>query len=258
MSATYYEAGPMIPAELVSSFVKAESVAVLTGAGISAESGVPTFREAQKGLWSQYDPQELATPEAFRCNPELVWQWYSWRRELIAGAEPNAGHRALSELENHVPKLTLITQNVDGLHRQAGSTSVIELHGNIARTICSQEGMVIDAWPEREELPPKCPRCGGLLRPDVVWFGESLPAEAVALALEASRRCDLFLSVGTSALVQPAASLPFEARHHGATLVEVNVEETPLTAFADYQLKGQAGRVIPLLLNEITIARNPK
>src|SRR5574341_154130 len=200
-----------IPPVLIESLRAARHVAVLTGSGISAESGVPTFRDAQTGLWAKYRPEELATPEAFRRNPRLVWEWYEWRRGLVAKAAPNPGHLALAELERRVPRLTLVTQNVDGLHQQAGSRGVIELHGNLQRTKCFEENVVVEAWPITGAAPPRCPRCGGLLRPDVVWFGEALPQPALAAAVEAAQACDLFFAIGTSALVQPAASLPFEA-----------------------------------------------
>lgn len=237
-----------IPPGLVAALQTARHVAVLTGAGISAESGVPTFRQAQTGLWAQYDPQELATPHAFRRNPRLVWEWYTWRRELVAQAEPNAGHRALVELAQRVPQFTLITQNVDGLHARAGSQNVIELHGNLGRFKCFAEDVLVASWEPTDELPPRCPRCGDLLRPDVVWFGEALPAKALNAASQAARTCDLFLSVGTSALVQPAASLPLEALFHGAVAVEVNPHPTPLTERMSYALVGPAGRVLPALL----------
>jgi NAD-dependent deacetylase len=236
------------PAALVESLRGAERVAVLTGAGISAESGVPTFRDAQTGLWAHYDPEELATPQAFRRDPRLVWQWYAWRRELVSGAAPNAGHYALAELAGHVPAFTLITQNVDGLHQQAGSRQVVELHGNIHRTKCFADGRVVDAWPATDRIPPPCPHCGALLRPDVVWFGENLPLEALQTAVSAAESCDLFLSVGTSALVHPAASLPLLARRHGATVAEINLEPTPLTAEVDVAWHGPAGRLLPALI----------
>ena len=165
---------PGLP-KLIETLRSARYVVVLTGAGVSAESNIPTFREAQTGLWSKYSPEELATPQAFQRNPKLVWEWYAWRRELVAQATPNPGHLALAELEQRVPKFSLITQNVDGLHRRTGSRNVIELHGNINRTKCFDEGDIIDSWPPTAELPPRCPRCGGYLRPDVVWFGETLP-----------------------------------------------------------------------------------
>ncbi|MFQ5422096.1 MAG: NAD-dependent deacylase, partial [Anaerolineae bacterium] len=219
----------IFPETLLLKLRDAQKVAVLTGAGISAESGVPTFREAQTGLWAKYDPEELATPHAFRRNPRLVWEWYAWRRELVANAEPNPGHYALAEMEKRVPNFTLITQNVDGLHPRAGSQRTVALHGDITRVKCSRDGRPVTTWPETEEVPPRCPRCGGLLRPDVVWFGEGLPPDALRTAVTAARSCDVFLSIGTSALVQPAASLPIEALNNGAYVVEVNMNETPLT-----------------------------
>ena len=239
---------PGIPASLVAALRAARSVAVLTGSGISAESGVPTFRDAQTGLWARYDPEELATPEAFEWNPRLVWEWYAWRRELVGKATPNPGHEALAELERRIPELVLITQNVDGLHRRAGSQRVVELHGNIQRSKCSHEGVVVEPREDDTGVPPSCPRCGAPLRPDVVWFGEMLPAGALEEAYEAARRCDLFLSIGTSGVVQPAASLPFEALRSGAVLVEVNPNDTPLTGHAEYALRGRAGEVLPALV----------
>ncbi len=239
---------PSIPVELVEALRSARRVAALTGAGVSAESGVPTFREAQTGLWANYDPTELATPQAFRRNPRRVWEWYAWRRELVGRAKPNPGHLALAKLEQRVPNFTLITQNVDGLHRQAGSRAVIELHGNIHRTTCFDDGAVVESWPETDQLPPRCPRCGGLLRPDVVWFGESLPRPALEAAFEAAEQCDIFLSIGTSALVQPAASLPLVALQRGAVTVEINPNSTPLTPNVTYALPNPAGQALPALL----------
>ncbi len=235
------------PPGLISALSEAERVVALTGSGISAESGVPTFREAQTGLWERYDPQELATPEAFARDPRLVWEWYEWRRGLVAAAEPNPGHEALAKLEERVPAFTLVTQNVDGLHARAGSRAVIELHGNITRSKCSEEGVVVEGY-EDDGKPPSCPRCGAPLRPDVVWFGEMLPAGAMEAASEAARRCDLLLSIGTSSLVYPAAALPYEALEYGATLVEINPDETPLTPHADFALRGRAGEALPELL----------
>ena len=237
-----------IPEGLVATLRSAGSVAVLTGSGISAESGVPTFREAQTGLWARFDPEQLATPEAFARDPRLVWEWCTWRRELVQKAAPNPGHEALAELERHVPSFALITQNVDGLHRRAGSRNVIELHGNIRRSKCSREGIIVEPHEDDTGVPPSCPRCGAHLRPDVVWFGETLPAGAFAEAFDAARDCNLFLSVGTSGLVQPAASLPFEALRRGAVVVEVNPNDTPLTRHASYALRGLAGEVLPDLV----------
>ena len=240
-----------IPLQLLEAFHEAARVVALTGSGISAESGVPTFRDAQTGLWERYDPLELATPEAFARDPRLVWEWYEWRRGLVANAEPNPGHEALAELERRIAGFALVTQNVDGLHQRAGSRRVIELHGNIMRSRCSEEGVVVREH-EGEETPPHCPRCGEFLRPDVVWFGEMLPFGALEEASEAARRCDLFLSIGTSNLVYPAAALPYEALANGATLVEINPTQTPLSANADFKLRGPAGEVLPDLLLKVS------
>lgn len=240
-----------IPPELVERLRSARYVAVLTGAGISAESNIPTFRDAQTGLWAQYSPEELATPQAFRRDPRLVWEWYGWRRELVGQAKPNPGHLALAELERRIPSFTLITQNVDGLHQQAGSRNVIELHGNINRTKCFEEGDVVDSWPATTEVPPRCPRCGGYLRPDVVWFGETLPRQALSAAFEAAEQCDLFMSIGTSSVVQPAASLPVTALGRGAVVVEINPDRTPLTSQVSYVLQGAAGQVLPRLVEAL-------
>jgi len=229
----------------------ATSVAVLTGAGISAESGIPTFRDALTGLWEKFRPEELATPEAFEANPKLVWDWYAWRRGIVANAQPNAGHRALVALEQqcrkHEVDFTLVTQNVDGLHRAAGSLRVVELHGNIRRVKCFDRHHPVESWTEGAEVPA-CPRCGSLLRPDVVWFGEGLPPEALASAVAAARTCDVFLCVGTSTVVEPAASLPFIALEAGARVIEVNPQPTPLSARASVSLRGAAGEILPLLV----------
>ncbi len=237
-----------IPESLITTLRNARNIAILTGSGISAESGVPTFRDAQTGLWARYDPMELATPEAFERDPRLVWEWYAWRRELVGKAAPNPGHEALAELESRVPALVLLTQNVDGLHRRAGSQNVIELHGNIMRSKCSAEGAFAEPREDDPEVPPSCPGCGAFLRPDVVWFGEALPAEALEEAFDAARECDVFFSIGTSGLVQPASSLAFEAQRRGAVVVEVNPDETPLTGHAEYALRGSAGEVLPALV----------
>ena len=238
------------PNPLLHYFLTAQHLVVLSGAGISAESGIPTFRQAQTGLWSQYDPEALATRQAFQRNPRLVWEWYSWRRELIERADPNPAHFALVELSGRMP-LTLITQNVDGLHQLAGSQRVIELHGNIWRNKCFDEEQVIEEWPETEEVPPRCPYCGGWLRPDVVWFGESLSRPVLEAATQAANQCDLFLIVGTSSLVYPAAGLPLMAKARGATLIEINPEKTLLTSEVDYALHGPAGIILPNLLQQL-------
>ncbi len=236
-----------LPPGLVEALRGARRVVVLTGSGISSESAVPTFRDAQTGLWASYDPLELATPGAFDRDPELVWKWYVWRRGLVDSARPNAGHRALADLERRTPHFTLVTQNVDGLHQEAGSSNVMELHGNIRRSRCPAENVTVE--PEvAEHLPPLCPNCGSPLRPDVVWFGEALPAWGLRVASEAARSCDVFLSVGTSGLVYPAASLPYEALEGGAVVVEINPNPTPLSAHADFAVRGRAGDVLPRLV----------
>lgn len=242
-----------VPPKLRHRMAAAKSVTVLTGAGVSAESGVPTFRDAQTGLWAQYNPEDLATPRAFQRNPRLVWEWYEWRRKLVSTARPNPAHRALVEMEKLFPEFHLITQNVDSLHQRAGSSAVIELHGNITRTKCFREGTIISQWPETADVPPKCPNCGGPLRPDVVWFEEALPETEMNLALRAATGCDMFFSIGTAAVVYPAASLPFEALRSGATVIEINPQPTPLTSSASFVLSGPAGVVLPELLNELRV-----
>ncbi len=225
----------------------AESVVVLTGAGISAESGVPTFR-GEGGLWRRFRAEDLATPEAFGRDPKLVWEWYDWRRSVVAEVRPNPGHYALARLQEGRVGFSLITQNVDGLHDLAGSIGPLKLHGDIWEvrcTRCSFKG--VNREVPLPEIPPRC-GCGALLRPDIVWFGESLPAGVIEAAWNLSEQADLFLVVGTSALVQPAASLPLAAKRCGARLVEINPDRTPITPQADIHLSGPAGEILPLLL----------
>jgi len=244
-----------IPTDLVVKLAAAKSVTVLTGAGVSAESGVPTFRDAQTGLWAKYSPEELATPRAFRRNPRLVWEWYECRRQLVAKAKPNPAHLALAGMEPFFPNFHLITQNVDGLHQLAGNRNVTELHGNIMRTKCFEEGVVVAKWEETGDVPPKCPRCGGPLRPAVVWFEEAMPEAEMETAVSATRNCQVFLSIGTSNVVYPAAGLPSEALRCGAVVVEINPHQTPFTDMATYVLAGAAGIVMPQLLDALTAAR---
>lgn len=236
------------PTGLLNVLQAAPSIAVLTGAGISAESGIPTFREAQTGLWAEYNPEELATPGAFQKNPRLVWDWYAWRRGLIQGATPNPGHSALARIEKLVPTFTLITQNIDSMHRQAGSQNVIELHGNIFRIRCISEGTIVEMTSETNEIPPRCPSCGEYLRPDVVWFGEQLPEKALERAFRAAQQAAVFFSIGTSGLVHPAAYLPRYAAQAGAVVVEVNPVPTPVSEIAAYSFRGPAGEVLPALI----------
>lgn len=223
----------------------------LTGAGISAESGVPTFRDAQTGLWAKCKAEELATPEAFLENPRLVWDWYVWRRQLTQQAQPNPGHYALVELAQRYPQFSLVTQNVDGLHARAGSRDVIELHGNIEVNLCFDEGTPVDEPVDDGSVPPHCPRCGAYVRPGVVWFGEALPRRALEQAEAAVRACDVVLSIGTSGLVHPAAGLPLIAKQSGALLVEINPNATPLTPHAHHVLSGPAGEVLPELVRAL-------
>jgi NAD-dependent deacetylase len=232
---------------LTDTLAAADRIAVLTGAGISSESGVPTFRGAD-GLWKQYRAETLATPEAFEHDPALVWQWYDWRRGLIAAVEPNAGHRVLAEWEKLFGNFAVITQNVDGLHRKAGSRTILELHGNIWRTRCVRERTVRENLESPlRTIPPACPDCGGLLRPDIVWFGESLDPEILDRAYELSAACQVMFVIGTSSVVQPAASLPFYAARAGAAIIEINPDRTPLSPQADFFIPGKAGEILPVL-----------
>ncbi len=237
----------------------ARRVAVLTGAGVSKESGVPTFRDAQDGLWAQYDPQELATALAFMRNPQLVWDWYEYRRGMVRAAQPNPGHHALAQLAPRFDDFTLITQNVDDLHERAGSTDVIHLHGNIAQSKCfkncrGEPTLINVAQLETDESPPKCPYCGEFVRPDVVWFGEMLPQDALVQAMQASRAAEVMLVVGTSGIVTPAAALPGLAREHGARVIEINPDETPISHVAHLRLAGRSGEVLPQLVEALGAA----
>ena len=235
-----------IPDAALAAILDARHVCALTGAGISAESGVPTFREAQDGLWAKYDPLDLATPEAFERDPALIWRWYRWRRELVAEAVPNPGHLALAELGSLLPRLTLVTQNVDSLHQRAGSEHVIEFHGNIFEDRCSAEGRVVDC--DHSGDVPRCPHCGSHVRPGVVWFGEAIPEQALNESLAAAADCDVFLSIGTSSLVFPAAGLAEVAKEAGAVIIEVNPNPTGMAAGFDHAISGQAGSVLPQLV----------
>jgi NAD-dependent deacetylase len=222
-------------------------VAVLTGAGISAESGVPTFR-GKDGLWRQYKAETLATPEAFERDPKLVWEWYDWRRGLIAPVEPNAGHRVIAGWESLFGEMAVITQNVDGLHAKAGSQNVVELHGNIWKLRCTREGTVGEVRDNPlPHIPPVCPNCGSFLRPHIVWFGESLDPVVLGRAYELSESCQVMFVIGTSAVVHPAASLPYSAARAGAKIIEVNLEPTSLTPQADFFFPGKAGEILPVL-----------
>ncbi len=233
---------------------RAKKIAVLTGAGISAESGIPTFR-GENGLWTKLSPNELASFEAFYNNTAIVSEWYNHRREIIEDSKPNHGHYALVELSKIPEVFNLITQNIDGLHQKAGCTDVIELHGNILESYCTQCGRRYTSE-EFEEIYlnamnhiPRC-NCGGLIRPDVVWFGESLPSESIERAYQASINADVFLSIGTSAQVVPASDLPRYAKRNGALLIEVNPNRTVLTDTVDLWLQGKAGEILPKFVEE--------
>ena len=239
---------------LVDRLVRAEHVVVLTGAGISAESGIPTFRDPG-GLWEKFDPQELANVEAFLDNPELVQGWYRHRRQVVEDAEPNAGHRALADLEAHGSDVAVVTQNVDDLHHRAGSSTVIELHGNITHNYCmdcerAATPKTVDAAIQ-EGTPARCPECDGLIRPDVVWFGEMLPPDAMERADAATHRADVFLSVGTSAVVYPAARLPVAAQEQDAYVAEINPDTTGVTDDVDESIRSPAGEVLPDLVDAV-------
>jgi NAD-dependent deacetylase len=243
-----------LDAELLRKLRNARHVTVLTGAGMSAESGIPTFRDALTGLWSRYRPEELATPQAFEAHPERVWQWYEERREQVRTARPNAGHHALVEMEALLSGLRIVTQNVDGLHQRAGSRHVCELHGNIMRSKCSVTLRPIGAeWlADDHRKPPRSPYVQhGYARPDVVWFGEVLPREALDQAMETAAVCDFCFSVGTTSLVQPAASLPLIALQNGAALVEINPDETPISRLASHCFRSTAASVLPAIVRQL-------
>lgn len=229
---------------------RAKRIVALTGAGISAESGLATFRDAQTGLWSKFKPEELATADAFRRNPKLVSDWYAWRREQALKAQPNAGHLALAEMEKRTPDFLLVTQNVDGLHARAGSKRIVELHGNIHRFRCFENDCPSDNFDIEHG---RCRSCGGNLRPAVVWFGEMLPVDAIESAVTAARECDAFFSIGTSNLVYPAADLWRRAKNSGAVVIEINKDPTPVTPLADYSFQGKAGEILPELFRQIWI-----
>ena len=240
-----------IPDVLIAALRDARHVCILTGAGASAESGVPTFREAQDGLWAKYDPQQLATPDAFLADPALIWRWYRWRRDLVAEAQPNAGHYAIAQLADLVPRLTLVTQNVDNLHQRAGSQGVIEFHGNIFVDRCHAEGTEHSGDDSLDV--PTCPDCGGNLRPGVVWFGEAIPERALNESCAAASDCDVFLSVGTSSVIYPAAGLADLAKENGALVVEINPDPTMNTANFDIAIAEKSGVVLPKLVESLSL-----
>jgi NAD-dependent deacetylase len=230
------------------------TVTVMTGAGISAESGIPTFR-GKDGLWENHKVEELATIDAFQKNPDLFWEFYNWRRGLLKDVQPNLGHYSLVDFERIFPEFHLITQNVDNLHQAAGNKNVIELHGNIMRNRCSECGNISKKIDLELNSPPVCSKCGQRMRPDVILFGENLDNQNLENAQEMSATCELFFSIGTSSVVEPAASLPFSAKGNGAYLVEINPEETPLTQYVDDYIKGKSGDILPQLVMMIEKVR---
>lgn len=270
MSAPPPDASPdsapvVVPRHVTDRLVRAGNIVVFTGAGVSAESGIATFRQPSTGLWARYDAAMLATPAAFDADPSLVWGWYEWRRARIRAAQPNAGHRAIAALARHLPRVTVVTQNVDDLHERAGNPSVVHLHGRLDAARCRR---CAQSWRHDEAAadipeggcridPPACLRCGGPVRPGVVWFGESLPADAWDHAMALATQGGVFVTVGTSALVYPAAELPQIAARHGALVVQVNPEPTPLDALADVSLHGPAGTVLPAILDAVLANMQP-
>ena len=245
-------ASDSIPAGLLESLRQAGPIVFLTGSGVSAESGVPTFRDAMTGLWSRFRPEDLATPEAFRRDPTFVWNWYRERRMRALEVQPNGAHTAIARMQGLFPDTTLITQNVDGLHQRAGSGAVVEFHGNLFANRCRDCGHESRHDDPGLAEPPPCPECGEAMGPGVVWFGEVIPQAAIEAAWQAATRAEVFFSVGTSGLVYPAAEFAHIARRSGALIVEVNTAETALSPLADYRLEGPAGVLLPSLLKHIS------
>lgn len=236
--------------KFVEKLKNAKKLVFFTGAGISAESGIATFRGTD-GIWNKMKPEELATFSAFMKNPNLVWQWYQYRREIIHKVEPNLAHLVIAELENYFD-VTVVTQNVDNLHKRAGSTKIYELHGNIERNFCVDcNTFVAEKQFEGNEVP-QCEKCGGMIRPDVVWFGENLPQDQFGGGETAAEWSDICFVVGTSALVYPAAYIPQSAKRAGSYLVEINIETTELSRFVDYSIIGKAGEILPEILKLMT------
>ena len=241
-----------IDKSLIDSLRKSESIVFFTGAGISSESGIPTFR-GKDGIWNKLRPEELANFDAFMRNPEMVWEWYNHRKKIIHEAKPNAAHLAIAEMQNHFKNVTVVTQNIDNFHRRAGSSNIFELHGNIERNFCINCKKYYNEELDFFAGVPKCD-CGGLIRPDVVWFGEYLPEDQFLGGEKAAINSDIFFVVGTSAAVYPAAGLVYTAKQSGSTIVEINIEETPLSSIADYSFFGKAGEILPRILEEYKVS----
>lgn len=247
---------PSIPSDLIHALRAAQHVVVFTGAGISAESGIPTFRDALTGLWERFDVEALATPDAFKRDKELVWGWYEWRRAKVMLAQPNPGHMAIASLAKRVPKVSVITQNVDDLHERAGSQNIVHLHGSMlaprcsvcSRLHCMPPGIPQEPQGGRRLSPPLCTLCGGDVRPGVVWFGEEMPQAELAKAFATAKDCDLLISVGTSGQVYPAAQIPDLAARSGADVIGVNLSERDLPGAAKWKLVGPSGEILPRLV----------
>ncbi len=236
------------PGPLLEVLRAAQRITVLTGAGISAESGLPTFRDKLTGLWERYNLDDLVTTEGLRRDPGLVWDWFAEMREAMEQAQPNPAHLALVEMERHVAEFTLVTQNIDGLHQRAGSSTVHELHGNIFRTICNTDRQVVASWLDTGVSPPRCPRCNAILRPDVVLFGEMLPQDAWIAAASAAPQSDVFFAIGTSGVVEPAASLAHYAMLGGAVVVQINLDVKTGSSGQVYAFNARAGQILPALV----------
>ncbi len=241
----------VVPDTVLEYMRKAQRVVVLTGGGVAAEAKFASFREAHRGEWARYDVSELATPQAFVRNPRLVWEWYAYRREHAAAAQPAVTHKALVELERYYPSFTLITQAIDGLHTRAGSQSVVEINGCLHRVRCYEAGHTLSAWEEVGEVPPRCPHCGSLLRPDVVMFGEGLPEPELRRARKSVETCDLFLCVGTIGAIEPVASFPFLARRAKARVIAIAPEDSIYSLLADDVIPAQPSEVLPEIVRTI-------
>lgn len=235
--------------EFIEKLSVSKRLVFFTGAGISAESGIPTFR-GKDGIWNKLKPEELANFNAFLRNPEMVWEWYNHRKKIIHESKPNAGHIAIAEFEKYFDDVTVVTQNIDNLHRRAGSTKIYELHGNIERNYCIKCHTYYNEELDFSEGVPKC-KCGALIRPDVVWFGEFLPADQLEESEKATIRSDMFFVVGTSAVVYPAAGLVYTAKRAGSFIVEVNIEETEVSSITDISFFGESGKVLPAILEKV-------
>lgn len=238
-----------VPDNILERLRKAKRATVLTGAGISEESGIPTFRGAG-GIWAKYDYRKLATPQGFRDDPHIVWEWYQLRQIEMKKAMPNPAHDTIALMEKHFEEFSVLTQNIDGMHARAGSRNIVELHGNIWRMRCPRDGTTIVLDDPVKEIPPLC-QCGSIMRPDVVWFGEQLSQSAVEVASKAASESEAIFVVGTSAVVYPAAALPILTKNSGGLVIEINIEETDVSSYADASLFGRAGQVLPALWKRI-------